>query len=268
MAVSVLKKCNHTNTSNTGMCWDCLYQKSFNRCLHNNNTLDCHLCKLKLSNENKTKTCKHWVPINIECYICTKQKQQTNSFNHNLNNYVNPENINNRFSNINNGRNFDNKFKSQSDIASRDINNRERDSDGNINGFMKRSLETLGFIEENNNKNIWYNPISNTSIPTNKSFKMENLNILNKNCGINTRNNRKLDSYEDNSDLHLKRSLLQPDFREGNRFYEYKPTNTRRDSFRDINNQNARDFQCQSEKFYKDMDYTNAYDNAAGMNRK
>ena len=71
----------------------------------------------------------------------------------------------------------------------------------------------------------------------------------------------------DDCDLHLKRSMLQPDLRQGNRFYEIKPENTRRENHRGIGNENARKFQNQTEEMYKDMNWSKSYDIAAGINR-
>ena len=80
---------------------------------------------------------------------------------------------------------------------------------------------------------------------------------------MNTRKTKKTNEC----DLHLKRSMLQPDFRHGNRFYEIKPTNTRRENYKGIGNDNARKFQDQTEEMYKSMNWSKAYDNVAGIGR-
>ena len=145
----------------------------------------------------------------------------------NHSNYINPNNI----------------IKKYPKTVNNDSINRK---DNNINLFMQRSLDTFNFIENNNSKNIWKNPIHNNSF-TNNLFKTNE--VENSYLGISTRRKKKLEETELNSDLHLKRSMLQPDFRTGNRFFEYKPTNTRRDNYKDIGNQNAIKFQISKNQF-------------------
>jgi hypothetical protein len=123
---------------------------------------------------------------------------------------------------------------------------------------MNRSLDTINFMK-NNAQNMWSNPIINNSF-----IQSQGGNLENSTYGITTRGNRKLDYKED---LHLRRSMLQPDFRQGNRFYEFKPENTRRESYRDAGNKSAQEFQNQTQQMFNDMNYTKAYDQAAGMNR-
>ncbi len=128
----------------------------------------------------------------------------------------------------------------------------------NINSFMDRSLATVNFIKENNNKNIWFNPIVNTTCP---KFNIINNKFENNNIGINTRGSRKLNV---NDNLHLNRSMMLPDFRHGNRFFEFKPQNSRRETYRDIGNKNVIKFQNQTQQMFQNQDYTKAYDTAYG----
>ena len=279
-------RCSHGIIIGSNECWGCSYNKGFKQCCHNELESKCKICKWNQSCE-QNKMCQHWVPVTDNCYICEREKKRQNHF-HNetiklqdnnffedritqLKDYVNPNDvhktypmtINENMENKNLGNESTNIEKTE--ISGRGQNNRTKDSiNGNINSFMKRSLDTIGFIEHNNNKNIWCNPISNNSFP---NVHISDNDIDNIYLGISTRDRRKLDNTDFNSNLHLRRSMLQPDFRQGNRFYEEKPTNTRRESFRDLGNQNAQKFQTQTEQMYREMNYTKAYDNAAGINR-
>ena len=249
---SIKKVCNHNNPINGSTCWSC-----------------------EVESQSNVGKCPHWIPINKICYICQREnvrREQFYSGNVNSeknsffgktimgstnspvsigNDYIDPSNRNNTYP------------QTVNDAVSncRDLNNRSK-NDG-TNSFMSRSLETVNFIENNNSKNIWSNPIINSSFPTTAGGgEADNIYM-----GINTRGARKMDTTDFNQDLHLRRSMLQPDTRQGNRFFEFKPTNTRRESYRDVGNQNAQKFQTQTEELYQKMNYTQAYDNAAGINR-
>jgi hypothetical protein len=162
-------------------------------------------------------------------------------------NYIDPNNLNLNYPQTQNRE--DTKFNC------REQNNR---SLNNVNSFMNRSLDTVKFIEKNNNKNIWFNPIVNTTCP---KFNIVNNNFENINLGINTRGNRKLNM---NDNLHLNRSMMMPDFRQGNRFFEFKPENSRRETHRDIGNKNVMKFQNQTQQMFQNQDYAKAYDTAYG----
>lgn len=95
----------------------------------------------------------------------------------------------------------------------------------NSNLFMKRNMQNIEFINDRQTKK--HNHI-----------------------GMNTRGKRKLDNTDFNQDLYLRRSMQQSDFRHGNRFYEVKPKNTRRDNYREIGNLNARKIQEQTKEIY------------------
>lgn len=143
--------------------------------------------------------CQHNVCINT-CMLCN---QNTN--------YINPNHINTTYPTLN--------------ILGREQNNQTHNlHNQNITSFMKRSLENADFIKYQNDQcnntyddNIQYN--SNNYIHT----------------GIQTRGNKKTQFSEINNNIHLSRSIVQPDFRQGNRFYEDKPFNSRKDNFREIN---------------------------------
>ena len=120
----------------------------------------------------------------------------------------------------------------------------------NVNSFMERSLQTFGFINDNNSKQSWF---------------QEDITHVDNNIGLTTRNSRKLENTDNN--LHLQRSMLQPDFRHGNRFYEFKPVDTRRENFRGIGNENIRKFQNQTGELYQDMTLSKAYDTLYRVNR-
>ena len=280
--------CSHGIILGSGECWGCAYDKGFKQCIHNELESNCKICKWKQPStlnspyaQTTKRMCPHWVSINEECYVCERYKERKKYF-HNGNvkiressnffggrivnptDYVNPDDKNKKYPSTANRDNFNDVSltrEAKTDYTGRGENNRTKN---NINSFMSRSLDTVGFIENNNNKNIWSNPIANNSFPT---VHISDNEIENTYLGISTRDNRKLDNTDFNSDLHLRRSMLQPDFRQGNRFYEDKPTNTRRDNYRRIGNENARKFQNQTETIYKEMNYTKAYDQAAGINR-
>ena len=174
--------------------------------------------------------------------------------------YLNPNNMNISYPNVTNE--WKNENVNNADNNCREQNNRTKM--GNINSFMERSLQNVNFIDSNNSKNIWSNPIANNSFPNFyttdcNSIDNDDINYL----GMNTRKTKKTNEC----DLHLKRSMLQPDFRHGNRFYEIKPTNTRRENYKGIGNDNARKFQDQTEEMYKSMNWSKAYDNVAGIGR-
>lgn len=274
--------CQHGVALGSGECWGCSYDKGFKQCIHNEVESKCKICKWKQPNSVKQKMCPHWIPINEKCYVCERDSERKKYF-HNGNvkirensnffgdriinpkDYVNPDNINKRYPTTSNVDRHNLSNEAKTEVSGREQNNRTKDSNsGNVNSFMRRSLDTVGFIERNNNSNIWSNPIANSSFPM---VHIANNEIENTYLGISTRGSRKLDNTDFNSDLHLRRSMLQPDFRHGNRFYEDKPTNTRRESFRRLGNENARNFQNQTERMYQEMDYTKAYDQAAGINR-
>lgn len=159
-------------------------------------------------------------------------------------NYINPNIHNIKYAKTNNRDDIKFNFK--------------ENKRSNINSFMDRSLDTVNFIKENNNKNIWFNPIVNTTCP---KFNIINNKIENNNIGIDTRGNRKLNV---NDNLHLNRSMMLPDFRHGNRFFEFKPQNSRRETYRDIGNKNAIKFQNQTQQMFQNQDYAKAYDTAYG----
>ena len=275
------QKCEHGILLENSTCWACKYIKNQQKCYHNKIENDCHECVsqktqdiFKFHRNNKTnpnnlqKTIHSSIPSNN---ISKKDTRLMNNFNIRdindfcenklvtSNEYLNPNNIQKVYPNVTNE--WKNEKINSSENNCREKNNRTKM--GNTNSFMERSLQSVNFIDNNNSKNIWSNPISN-SFP---NFNINDCNTLDSDestyLGINTRNSRKMDDC----DLHLKRSMLQPDLRQGNRFYEIKPENTRRENHRGIGNENARKFQNQTEEMYKDMNWSKSYDIAAGINR-
>lgn len=278
--------------------WGNYYKTKFKTCIHSKIEHECGICKWnvpqsehnKKSNQKSNQkprqlsnsTCPHWVPIANDCYVCQRDKERRENFYNQPTNsqkncafsndvstfqdYVNPDNINKSYPKTMNDGN-----QTQKEIFGKKLNNRTLNS-RTANTFINRSMDTVNFINNNNNQNIWQNPIANTSFPNSfpNSFLNKNTSendTYDSHMGITTRGKRKLDGSNVNDNLHLRRSLLQPDFRQGNRFYEDKPSNTRRESYRNMGNQNVRKFQSQTETMYKEMNYTKAYDNAAGINR-
>ena len=226
---SHIKTCQHNLPLNQNgtSCRLCIYNT---KCIHNMIENECNICKFKPRREVFSNN--NIKIINSNNFFNDKSQ---------LGNYVNPDTTNKQYSKINN--------VDPKEISGREINNRSKET--NVNSFMKRSLYTVGFIETNNSKNMF----------------LTSKNDENSYLGITTRGNRKLDDTNFNGDLHLRRSMLQPDFRQGNRFFEFKPTSTRRESYRNDGNESALKFQNQTEEMYKKMNYTQAYDKAAGINR-
>jgi len=268
-------------------CWGCAYIKNHGSimCYHNKIENDCYECvaqktqqdifKYHRNNKNNPnnlqQTFQSSIPLNNYFNNESKKENKSNFNIRDINDfcenqllqskeYLNPNNTNTLYPNVINE--WKNENINIAENNCREQNNRTKM--GNINSFMERSLQTINFIDNNNSKNIWSNPISNNSFP---NFHLSDGNTLDNDettyLGISTRNTRKLDDH----DLHLKRSMLQPDFRQGNRFYEIKPTNTRRENYRGIGNENARKFQTQTEEMFKDMNWSKSYDIAAGINR-
>ena len=290
--------CSHGIKSIDNNCWACSYDKNNKKCFHNIIESDCNTCKWKQishQDQHSQKTqditlkkksqgvCPHWISLTDDCYICNREKERNKNFHNSnikisdsnnffddrisqLSNYVNPDSSNKQYSKLENSMNNSLYDKATNDnskeISGRELNNRSKET--NVNSFMKRSLDTVGFIETNNSKNIWYNPIANSSF---SNTHLSENDIESNYLGITTRGSRKLDDTNFNGDLHLRRSMLQPDLRQGNRFFEFKPTSTRRESFRNVGNESAIKFQNQNEEMYKKMNYTHAYDKAAGINR-
>jgi hypothetical protein len=292
--------CNHGIKLSDNTCWACTYDKKHKKCFHNIIESECNTCKWnqiplqqhpkvqqhnqKVPQENKLQgKCSHWISLSDDCYICNREKERKKHFHNSnvkisesnsffddriskLSNYVNPDSSNKKYSKLENsitGSSYNTSINDTSkEIFGRELNNRSKET--NVNSFMKRSLDTVGFMETNNSKKIWSNPIVNSSFPT--THISEN-DIENNYLGVTTRGHRKLDDTNFNGDLHLRRSMLQPDLRQGNRFFEFKPTSTRRESFRNVGNESAIKFQNQTEELYKEMNYTKSYDYAAGINR-
>jgi hypothetical protein len=292
--------CSHGIKSIDNTCWACEYDKNHKKCFHNIIESNCNICKWKqIPPQQHTKVqqqmqqaplekklqgvCAHWISLTNDCYICNREKERQKHFHNSnvkitdsnnffddrisqLSNYVNPDSSNKQYSKLQNSTtssSYNTQMPDTSkELFGRELNNRSKET--NVNSFMKRSLDTVGFMETNNSKNIWSNPIVNSSFPT--THISEN-DIESNYLGVTTRGHRKLDDNNFNGDLHLRRSMLQPDLRQGNRFFELKPASTRRESFRNVGNESAIKFQNQTEELYKKMNYTQSYDAAAGINR-
>lgn len=225
-------KCNH-NISIGTKCWGCVYQ---------NNSHDFKDTNIK-SNPIVNKNIPNYKENNLK----NNSKDVGNFFEQNIiqsKQYISP-NTNPIYPSVINGWKPEN---SLTDISRSTYNCIEQKNITRENLFRERLVQSIPFI--NNSKNIQSHQISD-------SFQNDTY------LGINTRSLRKIDDC----DLHLKRSMIQPDIRHGNRFYEIKPTNTRRDNYRGIGNENVMKFQNQTEKIYRDMNLSKSYDFAAGMNR-
>ena len=213
------------------------------------------------------QVCQHRNPIGIvHCNICSNKKK--NNFNHNKykseaniphkykseanvpQEYKNQNSFTNQFTKFSGYINPNNTKPFYPNIIKRSRIGIGRDDTKRANYendlFMKRSLENFQFMQNNNKQNIWTNPISDGSFPKTHIHNpfMESIHK-----GVGTRQIRKINDYGSNNDLHLKRSLIQPDYRMGNRFMEYKPSDTR-NSNKNIGNQYANKYQQQSNELF------------------
>lgn len=110
------------------------------------------------------------------------------------------------------------------------------------------SVQNEQYTREKNNRTSY----TNNSFIHRSMDIFSNTNTISYNSssfGISTRGNRKIGEIDDKNHLH--RSFVQPDTRCGNRFFEHKPTMTRNNHTRDIGNQQASQFQQQTQEIEK-----------------
>jgi len=153
---------------------------------------------------SNSTTCPHWIPISQECYACARHKKREE------NKFVNCTVQQNTSKNNKRYNHMDTIFKNNNEYIDPNNSNRlphTNNTSNNNNNLIDR------FLDINNRNDV----IQSSDLP--------NVNFY----GIDTRNNNsKKDTLSRNSyNLHLMRSMIQPDNRYGNRFYEYKPSGTR-----------------------------------------
>ncbi len=110
-----------------------------------------------------------------------------------------------------------------------------------MGAFMNRSLETVDILSQQNPKS-W----SHNSWGQFRGNSQQQGSLMDYHQGVNTRGNHRTENMRKQQDLFLQRSLVQPDIRVGNRFFEEKPSDTRRARFSTISNQRSQTRQQQS----------------------
>jgi hypothetical protein len=121
-----------------------------------------------------------------------------------------------------------------------------------IGFFLDRSLDDSKFMVHQKQGDMWGNPLIKRNFPPPGE-------VVDSPNGINSRPGRKIESMGNNEDFFLKRSLVQPDMRHGNRFYEIMPESDRKEPLRQEDNANVKRFQEQSRQFYENYDFRRVY---------
>ena len=141
-----------------------------------------------------SETCPHWIPISKECYVCSREKKREE------NKFVNCSVHQNKH--INQTNHMESIFK-------------------NNNEYIDPNNHKKVYTHHNNKRINNFNSRCNNDVF--QSRDLPNVNFYGSTTRINNRNKIAENSYN----LHLERSMVQPDYRQGNRFYEYKPHSTR-----------------------------------------
>jgi len=142
-------------------------------------------------------------------------------------------------------------------------------NEGPVMGYaMDRSLDESKFMQEQQG-HMWGNPLIRRNFPSPMEQKLEPQEEQTiTNYGVSTRKSRKIDPSGRNENIFLNRSMVQPDMRHGNRFYEYMPQTDRvSGQRRESDNMMANQFQQQSAQMYSEMDYQRAFDTGAAVGR-
>lgn len=192
--------------------------------------------------------------------------------------YVNPNSDNRDFpkpiNSVGGGRYHPSTDPRRAVASGRDATHRSSyrsEHDGNSMGlFMARSIDESNFISTQKSNEMWGNPLIKRNFPTEQK-KIENPEPINSSssshAGINSRASRKIDSAGTNEDLFLRRSMIQPDMRHGNRFFEIMPDSDRRESYRQSDNMRNAQFQQDTATLYKTQDFKKAFDTGASVGR-
>jgi hypothetical protein len=243
----------------------------------------CYACKREMSKEDPF-TKRPYIPVNKNTNISTSapsmeffQQQQKNQINSDkysnqmfpsFNGYITPDKTEPNFpqpvNSVGGGRYRPATDPRRSMLNGRD-DTRRAQNDKDMGFMMNRSVQESGFLNhQQNTNNLWGNPVIKSNFP---KVDEKNLEMI-PNYGINTRTLRKIDSAGRNENIFLNRSLVQPDMRHGNRFYEIMPQTDRQSgSKRASDNMMANQFQQQSAQIYSQMDYQKAFDSGASISR-
>tara|TARA_A100001015_G_C14594662_1_gene558083 strand:+ start:90 stop:563 length:474 start_codon:yes stop_codon:yes gene_type:complete len=147
-----------------------------------------------------TETCPHWIPITQECYACIRDKKRAD--NRFVNCSIKPKNKNKSF----------HETDYIDDIF---INNNEYINPDNYRRQIYTNKPNNQNSINTNNRYFDTNITQSLDLPASNFY------------GADTRNNNIKKQYKNSNNLHLRRSMIQPDKRYGNRFYEYKPHSSR-----------------------------------------
>lgn len=132
---------------------------------------------------------------------------------------------------------------------SRDQPLRSQGGDDNTGVFMKRSLAMAEVLPPSGYQGYWgqvTNPVVRQNQPVPDPYQAPM-------SGISSRRpERKVNKAGQNEDLFLRRSVIQPDMRYGNRFYEMKPEESRTGSHRSDINTRTNTWQQDSVPLYQD----------------
>jgi hypothetical protein len=142
----------------------------------------------------------------------------------------------------------------------------QRTGESDMGVFMDRSIDDSKFLAEQNKGQLWGNPLIKRNFPSPMDTKMVPT-PTDSHGGVSSRASRKVDSAGRNEDMFLRRSMVQPDMRHGNRFYEIMPDTDRRASYRQSDNVRSTQFQQQSAQMHSNHDFRQAYASGASVGR-
>lgn len=197
--------------------------------------------------------------------------------------YINPEQSNKEFPqpiNSFGGRYYPSTDPRRSMSVGREATHRsqyEQSKESKLGVFLDRSLDDSRFMASHQGGDMWGNPLIKRNFPSPMNEQVASTQPVNSDMvgsqssqmysGISSRKTRKLDFGGQNEDMFLKRSLIQPDMRHGNRFYEIMPETDRRQSYRQEDNVRSTQFQQQTAQIAADADFRSAYNSGAAMGR-
>lgn len=241
---------------------------------------DCYQCAFDTVRKNNS-VCPHWISKSQPCYVC--QRQSKESFTQKPHIPINqptmyPQQQNSEF--------VQQQIQRQSDYqmlpslpnythpdSKRDyptpINTDLKDprrmmsvgrSDTKRVGYsMGRHLEESSFLQNQQN-NMWGGSMVEQMFPRPEKSDTH--------MAVGTRGDKKLDFSGRNENIFLNRSMVQPDMRYGNRFFEIKPESDRQSGRRDEENNGVNRFQHQNNELFGQKDFRQAFDGGAMMGRR
>lgn len=243
------------------------------------------------------KTCRHWVPIENLCYICKKEQERPFTLRGRPEVFQNPSPTQGRplqthqmpgLQAPNGYRHPDDPRKKNYPMPITSVDPRrfmQTDRDNTYrSGYTRRTVETetgqrdMGIAMARALDTAQSLPPSGYHPgwgPQGEMDPMMNnrheqptvpqpMNV-NAHAGLNTRSERKLGQGTDLQNMWLERSMVQPDMRFGNRFYEHLPQGTRKERS-STSNTRAQERQDAS-RVYENRDYSESFDRGAQVGR-